>query len=66
MMVFTERTFMDSIRRLWPPYRHEQDRRTYDAIRFLCEHPEAPCVVGGVLIPNGYGGNHRPRPSERE
>jgi len=57
MLCFTQRTFMDSIKRLWPAYRREQDRRTYEAIRYLVEHPDAPCKIGGVLIHDGYGGS---------
>lgn len=55
MICFERRIFGEAIRRLWPPYRREQDRRTYEAIKFLVENPRAPCIVGGVLIPDGYG-----------
>lgn len=40
---------------LWPPYRRKMDAKTEAAIKFLVEHPEAPCQIGGTFIPDGYG-----------
>jgi hypothetical protein len=49
-------SLFDRLLNLWPPLRRRKDAELREAIRFLCEHPEAPCVIGGRFIPNGYGG----------
>ena len=35
--------------------RQRHDDATREAIRWLVEHPEAPCMIGGTVIPDGYG-----------
>lgn len=57
MFAFRQRTIWESIRyRISPSYRAMQDAETKAAIKELCDHPEAPCIIGDRLIPNGYGG----------
>lgn len=55
VVIGSRRTVIDRIKRWWPPYRIKQDEETLAAIKYLCEHPEAPCVMNGHLIPHGYG-----------
>ena len=55
MIAFSSRGLLDSVRRLWRPYRRAQDAETLAAIRWLVQNPEAPCTIEGVLVPNGHG-----------
>jgi hypothetical protein len=50
------RRFRDYILRLWPAYRKRQDEETKAAIKWLCEHPEAPCIIGNSIILNAGEG----------
>lgn len=38
---------------LWPPYRHAQDEKLYQAIQTLIENPQFLCIVGNTYIPSG-------------
>lgn len=55
MIEFRERTLTESIKRLWPPYRRRRGAEMKEAIRKLVADPNAPCVVEGTFIPDGYG-----------
>jgi len=56
MVSFGRGTFIDRVKyRLIPSYRKKADAETKAAIKWLIEHPEAPCSVDGHLIPSGYG-----------
>ena len=55
MLNFRRRTWLERIYRLWPPYRRMQDALLEDAICRLMADPDMPCVIDGVLIPNGRG-----------
>ncbi len=56
MITFSQRTFWDCVLNMWPPYRKRRQEEIRDAIKYLVEHPETPCIVGNSYIPNGYGG----------
>ncbi len=56
MITFSQRTFWDCVRAMWPPYRKQRKEEIEAAIKYLVEHPEAPCIVGNSYIPDGYGG----------
>ena len=43
------------LRLVWPPYRRRQDEALREAIRVLVENPRLPCVIGGTLVPDGFG-----------
>lgn len=53
--MFRKITLKEKLFRLWPPYARKQDAETREAIKWLVEHPEAPCIIGNSYIPNGYG-----------
>lgn len=55
MISFCRLTLIERIRMLWPPYRRQKEAEMGEAIRWLVDHPEAPCVIGDTFIPNGYG-----------
>ena len=55
MIEFRRRTLGERVMRLWPPYRRRQDEALRKAIEKLMGQPWRPCLVDGVLIPNGYG-----------
>lgn len=56
MMTFGPMRLWERIKcALLPTYRKQVDTERRAAIRWLVEHPEAPCVIGGVYVPNGYG-----------
>jgi hypothetical protein len=46
------------------PYREAWERNLDAGIRYLVEHPEAPCEIEGVGIPNGFGEHKRMRNTE--
>ena len=53
---FERGSFIERMKyRLIPSYRRKVNAETKAAIRWLLEHPEAPCIVDGYYIPNGYG-----------
>jgi ribosomal protein L37E len=58
MIELRERTLLESIRCLWPPYRRRQDAKLKEAIRRLVQNSDEPCIVGGELISNGHGKNN--------
>lgn len=33
----------------------QRDAETRAALTYLIDHPEAPCMIDGAYIPNGYG-----------
>ena len=41
----------------WRAYRRQQ--RLEAAIVYLVEHPEEPCSLDGVIVPDGYGSQVR-------
>ena len=43
------------IKRVFPARRRKCEAGLREAMRWLMEHPEAPCAIDGVVIPNGYG-----------
>ncbi len=53
MIKLSKRTIKDRIFRLWPAYRRKQDAETREAIKWLVEHPDAPCMIGDELILKG-------------
>lgn len=56
MMTFRKRKLKQKILYfIWPAYRRQKDAETKAAIKWLIEHPEAPCIIGDSYIPNGYG-----------
>ena len=56
MISFERSTFIDRMKYyLIPSYRKKVDAEMKAAIKWLILHPEAPCMVDGHLIPNGYG-----------
>lgn len=55
MHTFRQRTALESLLMLWPPYRLQREAETREAIRWLVANPDAPCRIGGELIANGYG-----------
>lgn len=50
IVVFKRRPLWDSIRRLSPSYRREQDARLRAGIKRLLENPKEPCIINGRLI----------------
>jgi hypothetical protein len=38
---------------LWRAYKRQQKLRA--AIQYLVEHPEEPCSIEGIIVPDGYG-----------
>lgn len=56
MIVFRERTLLERVKRLWPPYRRRRDAAMLAALKQLCANPEMPCQIGPHHIPNGYMG----------
>lgn len=69
MIGLRRRTIWESILyRVWKPYRKREDRERLETIRWLVEHPAAPCVIDGHYIPNGYGYQGYPHgyPTPRE
>lgn len=54
MIVFRERTLVESIKRLWPPYRRRRDVAMLAAMKQLVTNPSMPCQLGDVVIPDGY------------
>jgi len=48
-------SLLDRILNLWPPRRKRKKAELWTAIKYLVEHPEAPCRIGQVYIPNGCG-----------
>jgi hypothetical protein len=56
MITFARRSLWDSIKyRFSSTYRAKADAELRQSIRWLVEHPEAPCAVEGYVVPNGYG-----------
>jgi hypothetical protein len=55
MIEFKRRSTVESLKMLWPPYRRAAEAEQKRVIRWLIEHPEAPCMVNGCLVPDGYG-----------
>lgn len=55
MMTLRKYTIKERLFRLWPAYRRRMDAETKAAIKWLVEHPEAPCKIGETFIPNGFG-----------
>jgi hypothetical protein len=56
MITFRKRTFVEKLLRLIPSYRRRMDRQLYEAIKFLVENPDAPCMIDSTIVPNGWGG----------
>jgi hypothetical protein len=42
--------------RLFPGRRRKYEQDLKRAIEYLVNHPEAPCVIEGEVIPDGFGG----------
>ena len=42
---------------LWRQYNRQLRLRA--AIQYLVEHPEEPCSIDGVIVPDGYGSQGR-------
>ena len=62
MIEFRQRTLPKRVLYLlWPPYRHRADAALREAIERLVDDPSQPCVIGGRLIPDGYGATQRVR-----
>jgi hypothetical protein len=58
MIEFQRLSLWDRIAELLLPARRaERDRRTREAIRYLVMNPSAPCVIGGMLVADGFGGS---------
>jgi hypothetical protein len=55
MMIFKRQGLLEKILEVWPPYRKKNQEKTRAAIKWLMEHPEAPCIIGTTLIKDGYG-----------
>ncbi len=55
MISFQPMSVVDRIFYLWPSRRKRVNAETKAAIKYLIEHPEAPCMVGNHFIPHGYG-----------
>ena len=55
MIAFKSIGLFEMILRFWPPYKRQQDVLTKKMLRYLVEHPEAPCMIDDTYIPNGYG-----------
>jgi hypothetical protein len=51
MIAIGPRSFVATIKRLWPPYRRQQDAALYDAIKHLVEHPDEDCIIAGHFVP---------------
>lgn len=58
MIAFRQMTFKERLLRLWPPHRKRMDAELRASIKWLIDHPEAPCIVESTFVPNGYGGEH--------
>lgn len=52
---FERISLLERLKRLSPAYRRKKEQEAKEAIRWLVEHPEAPCFVNGVPVPDGYG-----------
>jgi hypothetical protein len=59
MIIFSRRSFIDRLLRVIPSYRRKQDEALRDAIKLLMDNPDMPCIIGGEIVPNGYG-DYRP------
>ncbi len=56
MIVFSRMSAWERIKRLaLPSYRWRCDAESLAALNELCRNPDAPCVVDGYFIPNGWG-----------
>ena len=55
MITLRQQTFVEWLCSFYPPYRRRMDAERRETIRWLIEHPEAPCVIGDKFILNGYG-----------
>ena len=56
MISFKRLSYFDHFKRMWPPYRRRKDAELKEAIRYLVQHPEAPCMINDIgIIPNGFG-----------
>ena len=56
MITLSKGTLIHVIKyKLSQSYRNKIDANTRESIKWLIEHPDAPCDIGGVIIPNGYG-----------
>jgi hypothetical protein len=47
MIGFRPMTLWERIKYLRPSYRKRKDAETYTAIKWLVDHPEAPCAIKG-------------------
>jgi hypothetical protein len=54
-IAFKRRRWWQNLLMLWPPYRRYQDAQLKVAIEHLMRHPEEPCIIEHIYIPNGYG-----------
>lgn len=60
---FRRRTLKERLLRLWPSYRRKQDAELKAGLKYLMDHPEAPCIVGDTFIPDGLGSRESERGS---
>lgn len=56
MIAFQPMSLTERVKRFFSPaYRRRRDAEMKEAIRELVKNPDAPCMIDGVIIPNGYG-----------
>jgi hypothetical protein len=56
MIAFRRRRWWESfLRLLFPAYRKYQDAQLTAALEYLLAHPEVPCQLENIYIPDGYG-----------
>lgn len=55
MISFQPMSITERIKRLWPPYRRRREAEMKEAILHLLRNPSEACMVGGTIIPHGYG-----------
>lgn len=64
MITFSKMRLKERLRRrLFPHYRKQREEEMRLVIRWLVDHPEEPCVIGGQYIPNGFGEPNNKRES---
>ena len=57
MISFQRVSLFGRILNLWPPRKKRLHMEMWVAIKYLVDHPEAPCIIENTFVPNGYGNN---------
>jgi hypothetical protein len=55
MVVLNERTWLETLLRVFPPIRRRQDAVNRLVIGYIANHPDEPCIIGGEFFPMGWG-----------